>query len=83
VKASGPLPVPKHLRDSHAAASRAIGAGKGYQYAHNFGGWVEQRHLPEELGDKTYFEPVAGTELELARRLEEKKKRNAGKVEED
>ena len=74
VKASGPLPVPKHLRDSHASASRAIGAGKGYKYAHNFGGWVAQRHLPEELGTKSYFESIAGKEKELADRLEEMKK---------
>ena len=82
VKASGPLAVPAHLRDSHAAASRAIGAGKGYKYAHSFGGWAEQRHLPEELGDKRYFEPVAGKELELSQRLDEKK-RHRRETEED
>src|ERR671915_45001 len=64
VEATGPLPVPKHLRDSHAAASKAIGAGKGYKYAHSFGGYVEQQHLPDELADKRYFEPVAGREAE-------------------
>ncbi|MBW3594950.1 MAG: replication-associated recombination protein A [Actinobacteria bacterium] len=73
VKASGPLPVPPHLRDAHAAASRAIGAGKGYKYAHSFGGWAEQRHLPDELGDERYFEPIAGKEVELSRELDEKK----------
>ncbi|MDQ4065224.1 MAG: replication-associated recombination protein A, partial [Actinomycetota bacterium] len=82
VKASGPLPVPTHLRDAHAAASRAIGAGKGYKYAHSFGGWVDQRHLPEELGDKRYFEPIAGEEKELSRQLDEKK-RPARETEED
>jgi len=74
VEGSGPLAVPTHLRDSHAAASRAIGAGKGYKYAHSFGGWAEQRHLPEELGDKRYFEPIAGREVELSERLDEKKR---------
>ena len=69
VKGAGPLGVPKHLRDSHAAASRSIGAGQGYRYAHSFGGWVEQQHLPDELADKTYFEAVAGREAELARDL--------------
>ena len=74
VKASGPLPVPKHLRDSHAAASRAIGAGQGYKYAHSFGGWADQRHLPDELGDKRFFQAIAGREKELADRLAEMKK---------
>ena len=74
VKTSGPLPVPTHIRDSHSSASRAIGAGAGYQYAHNFGGWVDQRHLPEELAGKRFFEPITGKEKELADRLEEKKR---------
>jgi putative ATPase len=74
VKGSGPLPVPAHLRDSHSSASRSIGAGKGYQYAHSFGGWVEQQHLPDELASKTYFEPITGTEKELSERLDEMKR---------
>jgi putative ATPase len=74
VKGSGPLPVPKHLRDSHAAASRSIGAGKDYKYAHSFGGWVDQQHLPDDLADRTYFEPIDGREAELAARLDSMKK---------
>jgi putative ATPase len=77
VKASGPLPVPKHLRDSHAAASRSIGAGKGYEYPHDAGGWADQRYLPEELDDSRFFEAIAGAEAELAARLE-KIKRDKG-----
>ncbi len=65
VKASGPLPVPAHLRDSHSAASRSIGAGEGYEYPHAHGGYVEQRYLPEAIGDKRYFEPIRGREREL------------------
>lgn len=71
--AKGPLPVPKHLRDSHAAASRSIGAGKGYESPHQHGGWVDQRYKPEELGDMVYYEPVTGIEQQLARDLEAKK----------
>ncbi len=77
VEAEGPLQVPKHLRDSHAVASRAIGAGKGYKYAHSFGGWVDQRHLPEELGDRRYFEPLAGREVELSEELQAKRRKAA------
>ena len=68
--AKGPLPVPKHLRDSHAAASRAIGAGKGYEYPHAHGGWVAQDYRPEEIAERRYFEPITGVELELAEQLE-------------
>jgi putative ATPase len=68
VKNTGPLPVPPHVRDSHSYASRSIGAGKGYKYAHSFGGYVQQQHLPDELKDKRYFEPIRGREAELAER---------------
>jgi putative ATPase len=73
VKASGPLRVPAHLRDSHAAASRATGPGKGYRYPHDFGGWVDQQYLPDEMLGRRYFEPIAGREDELQRRLDELK----------
>ena len=74
VEASGPLSVPTHLRDSHAAASRMIGAGKGYKYAHEYGGYVEQQHLPDELADRRYFQPIRGREKDLADDIEAAKK---------
>jgi putative ATPase len=74
VSAAGPLPVPAHLRDSHSPASRAQGAGKGYLYPHDHGGWVEQRYLPEELGRRRYFEAVTGREADLAGRRRESEK---------
>jgi putative ATPase len=72
--AKGPLPVPAHLRDSHAAASRSIGAGKGYESPHAHGGWVDQQYRPDEIVDRMYYEPVTGVELELAAELERKKR---------
>ena len=69
VEASGPLPVPPHVRDSHAAASRSIGAGKGYKYPHEFGGYVDQTYLPDQLRDRRYFEAIRGREAELAEEL--------------
>jgi len=71
--AKGPLPVPKHLRDSHAAASRSIGAGKGYEYPHAHGGWVAQDYRPTEVAGRRYFEPITGVEVELAEALEAKR----------
>jgi putative ATPase len=71
--ARGPLPVPKHLRDSHSPASRQIGAGKGYEYPHSHGGWVAQDYKPEELADRRYFEPITGVELTLVTRLEQQR----------
>ena len=76
VASSGPLPVPDHLRDSHAAASRMTGAGRDYAYPHAHGGWIAQQYLPDALRDKRYFEAITGREVDLARELD--KKRNAG-----
>ena len=70
VKSSGPLAVPAHLRDSHAAASRMTGAGRGYQYPHDHGGWVAQQYLPDGLADRRYFEAITGREAELQKDLE-------------
>ena len=73
VKATGPLPVPAHLRDANSPASRSIGAGKGYEYPHSHGGWVEQQYLPDDLRDRRYFSPIAGREAELQEELDRQK----------
>jgi putative ATPase len=73
VASAGPLPVPSHLRDSHSPASRSIGAGKGYKYAHEFGGWAEQQHLPDALKERRYYQAITGREAELEAELEAKK----------
>jgi putative ATPase len=75
VKEDGPLPVPEHLRDSHSAASRAAGAGKGYEDPHGHGGWVAQGYLPEQVRGRGYYQPVRGREAELAAALERIKDR--------
>ena len=76
VKSSGPLPVPDHLRDSNAAASRMTGAGKGYEYPHAHGGYVKQDYLPEAIRDKRLYEAIRGREkdLEEDRRGQKRKK---------
>ena len=78
VSSGGPLPVPKHLRDAHSPASRMIGAGRGYEYPHAHGGWVEQEHLPEDLSERRYFEAITGREAELARDLDASRRRPSG-----
>jgi putative ATPase len=81
ISSSGPLPVPDHLRDSHGRASKATGAGKGYEYPHAHGGWVPQDYLPEEMRGRTYFRPIAGREAELARELRGQKDKGRGEAE--
>lgn len=65
VAQDGPQPVPPHLRDSHAAAARSLGAGKGYVYPHAEGGYVRQQYLPDIAVGRTYLTPIRGREAEL------------------
>ncbi len=54
-------PVPLHLRNAVTGLMRDLGYGRGYRYAHDAPGHrVEQRHLPERLEGRRYYEP--GTE---------------------
>ncbi|MFP5320604.1 MAG: replication-associated recombination protein A [Acidimicrobiia bacterium] len=51
--------VPAHLRDAHYQGAARLGHGAGYRYPHDDPrGWVEQRYLPEEVADRTYYEPT-------------------------
>ena len=66
---AGGAEVPAHLRDAHYAGAREQGFGDGYRYPHDEeGGWVDQRYLPEELGEQRFFEPSShGEETALVR----------------
>lgn len=44
--------IPLHLRDNHYNKEVA-----GYKYPHDFGGWVEQQYLPDELKDAVFYIP--------------------------
>jgi putative ATPase len=78
IEATGPLPVPPHIRDANSPASRSIGAGRGYRYPHEFGGYVEQDYLPDDLRDRRYYRPVRGRETELYRELDRKRQTEGG-----
>lgn len=52
------ITVPAHIADSsHSKSGELLGKGKGYKYPHNFGGYVEQNYLPEELGKLNLYQP--------------------------
>src|SRR5262249_921739 len=74
VKKGRTIPVPKHLRDASYYGAKKLGHGEGYQYAHDGKDcFVAQDYLGV---DKTYYEPTDhGYEAEIAKRLEEWKRR--------
>jgi putative ATPase len=55
VERSGPLPVPKHLRNAPTALMRDLGYGRGYIYPQGHEKEArEQTYLPEALGDRRF-----------------------------
>ena len=52
--------IPDHLKDTHYKGAKDRGHGKGYQYPHDFGGYVTQQYLPDDLHDKArvYYRPT-------------------------
>jgi putative ATPase len=64
--------VPMHLRNAVTGLMKEEGYGSGYRYAHaDEPEGMNDRYLPEEISDRTYYEPkVSGTEAEIKERLE-------------
>jgi hypothetical protein len=79
VDAQGALPVPLHLRQAANPRLKHHGIGVGYQYPHDFeGADVEQRYLPDELGERRYYLPTdQGYESTIAERMA---RREAGRA---
>ncbi len=48
--------VPLYLRDPNFKGKDD--AVSGYKYPHNYGGWVEQQYLPDELKDAKFYYPT-------------------------
>ena len=66
-------PVPKHIRNAVTKLMKEEGYGKGYKYAHDYeDGITDMSCLPEEIKDRTYFNPSKfGWESKACLRLEE------------
>lgn len=48
--------VPLYLRDpNYKGADEKV---SGYKYPHDYGGWVKQQYLPDELKDEVFYSPT-------------------------
>ncbi|HKL94116.1 MAG TPA: replication-associated recombination protein A, partial [Clostridia bacterium] len=64
--------VPQYLRDTNFKA--ADDKPHGYKYPHDFGGWVAQQYLPDEIKDKVFYTPTDnGFEAVIKNRQKERK----------
>ncbi len=71
IQATGELEVPLVIRNAPTSLMKDLGYGNGYQYAHDYGGIVNQQHLPDEIRTKTFYEPGNfGFEREIKKRIE-------------
>jgi len=61
VRERGAVPPPKSLRDG-SWYGRKLGHGEGYIYPHSDPAGAEMSYLPEELQDRTYYEPSGNGE---------------------
>lgn len=65
--------VPAHLCDSHYSGAKDRGHGIGYKYPHDYGGYVKQQYLPDDLYKEgvKYYEPTEnGSEASFKKFLE-------------
>lgn len=51
------IKVPPHIADNSHSKAGLLGKGKGYKYPHNYGGYVEQKYLPDELEGISLYKP--------------------------
>nr|VFJ67157.1 MAG: Recombination protein MgsA [Candidatus Kentron sp. DK] len=68
----GSLAVPPHLCNAPTGLMKALGAGKGYRYAHDEpdGYAAGECYFPEEMGKRAYYHPTdRGMEARIAEKL--------------
>lgn len=64
--------VPQYLRDGNFKSKSE--KPQGYKYPHDFGGWVAQQYLPDEIKNDVYYTPSKnGFEAEITKRQKERK----------
>lgn len=72
VAETGSLEVPMHIRNAPTSLMKNMGYGEDYQYAHDYNdAFVPgESYLPEEIGDRFFYEPVPrGLEIKIGEKL--------------
>jgi putative ATPase len=81
VEKHGTLEVPLHIRNAPTKLMKDLDYGKGYRYDHDETGAhaAGQQFLPDRLLGEEFYHPVArGLEIQIAEKLAELRRRNAG-----
>jgi len=56
VRKSRKIEVPLHIADTSHSRAGILGKGKGYKYPHDYGGYVKQNYLPEEVQGSVFYQ---------------------------
>jgi len=56
VRSSQKIVVPAPIADTSHSKAGLLGKGKGYKYPHDYGGYVEQKYLPDELEGSSFYQ---------------------------
>ncbi len=77
VRKSQKIMVPPPIADNSHSKAKLLGKGKDYKYPHNYGGFVEQQYLPDELqGSRFYHTGDNGYEKKIRDFMTSLKQRN-------
>jgi putative ATPase len=72
---------PVFLRSTGYSGAKSLGHGVGYEYPHDSGGYISQRHLPGDLHEREFYHPTdRGYEArikELLQRMRELRRKGA------
>ena len=64
--------VPLYLRDPNDKGNEE--KVSGYKYPHDYGGWVKQQYLPDEIKDAKFYEPTENGFEKVIKERQEKRK---------
>ncbi len=59
IREHGSLAVPLSIRNAPTQLMKSEGYHQGYKYPHEFDHFVEQKYLPEQLKDVSFYRPTA------------------------
>lgn len=64
--------VPLYLRDPNFKGNEE--KVSGYKYPHDYGGWVKQQYLPDEIKDAKFYEPTENGFEKVIKERQDKRK---------
>lgn len=64
--------VPLYLRDPNYKGNEE--KVSGYKYPHDYGGWVKQQYLPDEIKDSKFYEPTENGFEKVIKERQDKRK---------